>query len=70
LTSFYLQGSMKYLAEKSGIRIPDPIRIKLHEFMEFYFEARYPDAQQMFYSKWTKAYNTAWLEEIKKGEGA
>lgn len=34
--------------------------------MEFHFEARYPDAHQVFYSKCPKAYTTVRLKEIKK----
>jgi hypothetical protein len=57
------------LAEKSGIKILGPIPPKLREFMEFHFEARYPDGQQVFYCKCTKAYSTARLEEIKRVRG-
>ena len=32
--------SLPYLAEKSGVKIPERIFIKLREFMEFHFEAR------------------------------
>jgi HEPN domain-containing protein len=58
--------SLPYLAEESGMEIPDPIRIKLREFMEFHFEARYPDAHQVFYSKCTRAYTAARVKEIKE----
>jgi HEPN domain-containing protein len=32
--------SLPYLAEKSEVKIPERILIKLREFMEFHFEAR------------------------------
>ncbi len=38
----------------------------LREFMEFHFEARYPDASKLFYDKCTKAYAAAKLKEMKK----
>ena len=35
--------SLPYLAaEKSGVNLPERILVKLREFMEFHFEARYP----------------------------
>ncbi|MEN8264350.1 MAG: HEPN domain-containing protein [Nitrospirota bacterium] len=34
--------SLENLARKSKIDIPDQMHIKLREFMEFHFEARYP----------------------------
>lgn len=33
--------SLPYLAEKSGVKMPERIVVKLREFMEFRFEARY-----------------------------
>ena len=58
--------SLPYLAEKSGIKIPERILIKLREFMEFHFEARYPDANKAFYKKCTKPYTAKKLKEIKE----
>jgi len=58
--------SLPYLAEKSGVNIPEKILIKLREFMEFHFEARYPDAHKAFYKKCTKTYTTKRLKEIKE----
>ena len=58
--------SLPYLAEKSGIKIPPSVRMGLREFMEFHFEARYPDASKLFYDKCTKAYAAAKLKEMKK----
>jgi HEPN domain-containing protein len=58
--------SLPYLAEKSGVKIPEKILVKLREFMEFHFEARYPDANKAFYKKCTKAYTSGKLKEIKE----
>lgn len=58
--------SLPYLAEKSGLKIPEKILIKLREFMEFHFEARYPDANREFYKKCTKTYTFEKLKEIKE----
>ena len=58
--------SLPYLAEKSGIKLPEKILIKLREFMEFHFEGRYPDANRAFYKKCTKAYTSEKLKEIKE----
>ena len=58
--------SLPYLAEKSGVKIPERIVDKLREFMEFHFEARYPDANKAFYKKCTKPYTVRRLKEIKE----
>jgi HEPN domain-containing protein len=58
--------SLPYLAEGSGIKIPPPVLMGLREFMQFHFEARYPDATKLFYDKCTKAYTAAKLKEMKK----
>jgi len=58
--------SLPYLAEKSKFRIPEKILINLREFMEFHFEARYPDANKAFYKKCTKAYTAEKLKDIKR----
>jgi len=57
--------SLPYLAEKSKVKIPERMLIKLREFMEFHFEARYPDANKVFYKKCTKAYTAEKLRDIK-----
>jgi len=46
--------SLPYLAEKSKAKIPEDILVRLREFMEFHFEARYPNANKSFYKKCTK----------------
>jgi len=58
--------SLPYLAEKSGAKIPERILVKLREFMEFHFEARYPDANKAFYKKCTKIYTAKKLKDIKE----
>ena len=57
---------LPYLADKTGVKIPERILIKLREFMEFHFEARYPDANKAFYKKCTKAYTAEKLNEMKE----
>jgi HEPN domain-containing protein len=58
--------SLPYLAEKSGVKIPERILVKLREFMEFHFEARYPDGNKAFYKKCTRPYTSKKLKEIKE----
>jgi len=58
--------SLPYLAEKSGVEVPEKVLVKLREFMEFHFEGRYPDANKAFYKKCTKAYASEKLKEIKE----
>jgi HEPN domain-containing protein len=58
--------SLPYLAEKSGIKFPQKILIKLREVMEFHFEGRYPDANKAFYDKCTRSYTVEKLKEIKE----
>ncbi len=58
--------SLPYLAEKSGVNIPERLLVKLREFMEFHFEARYPDANKAFYKKCKKTYASEKLKEIKE----
>ena len=58
--------SLPYLLEKSGRRMPGPMKMRLSEFMEFHLEARYPDASRAFYKKCTKGYTEARFKEIKE----
>jgi HEPN domain-containing protein len=58
--------SLTYLVEKSGVKVPEKILIKLREFMEFHFEGRYPDANKAFYKKCTRVYTSKKLKEIKE----
>jgi HEPN domain-containing protein len=61
-----LSHSLPYLAERSGVEIPEEILIKLREFMEFHFEARYPDETKAFYKKCTSTYTARKLREMKE----
>ena len=58
--------SLPYLLERSGIKMPEPMKIRLSEFMEFHLQARYPDASRAFYKKCTKGYADGRLIEIKE----
>jgi len=58
--------SLLYLFEKSGVKMPDAMKIRLSEFIEFHLEARYPDASRAFYKKCTKGYTEARFKEIKE----
>ncbi len=57
--------SLDKLANKSKIAFPDDIHIRLREFMEFHFEARYPSEQKAFYKKCTPSYTKAKMSEIR-----
>ena len=61
-----LSHSLPYLAERSGVEIPEESLIKLREFMEFHFEARYPDVTKAFYKKCTSTYTPQKLREMKE----
>lgn len=58
--------SLEKLAKKSKINIPEETLIKLREFMEFHFEARYPDEQKAFYEKCNRLYTREKFKEIKE----
>ena len=58
--------SLEKLANKSKIKIPKQTQIKLREFMEFHFEARYPDEQKAFYKKCNRSYTKEKFQEIKE----
>jgi HEPN domain-containing protein len=58
--------SLEKLARKSKIDAPTQTQIKLREFMEFHFEARYPDEQKAFYKKCSRSYTKEKLQEIKE----
>ncbi len=57
--------SLPFLAEGCGISVPGNATIKLREFMEFYFETRYPEEQKVFYVKCTRDYAIKKLAEVK-----
>ncbi|MCL5422230.1 MAG: HEPN domain-containing protein [Nitrospirae bacterium] len=58
--------SLPYLAEKSGVRFPEHVQIRLREFMEFHFEGRYPDAHKAFYKKCTRDFTSKNLKAVKE----
>jgi HEPN domain-containing protein len=58
--------SLTLLASKMPFEIPDEIKLKLDSFMEFHFEARYPEEQSGFYNKCTKVYTEQKLKEMKE----
>lgn len=58
--------SLPLLASKLTIKIPEEIEKNLARFMEFYFEARYPEEQRKFYKKCTKDFTQQNLNEIKE----
>jgi HEPN domain-containing protein len=58
--------SLPLLAEKSQLKIPKKMMTALARFMEFHFEARYPNDQNKFYRKCTSAFTTRNLNKIKE----
>ena len=58
--------SLTHLAEKMAIRIPRNMMKKLIVFMEFHFEARYPEEEKKFYKKCTKEFAGKKMQEIKE----
>jgi len=61
-----LTHSLPILAERSGVPMPATVRVRLQEFMEFHFEARYPREERTFYEKCTRAYSSKMLARIKQ----
>lgn len=58
--------SLPLLARKLTPGVPEEIEKKLVRFMEFYFEARYPEKQNKFYNKCTQGFTEQGLDEIKE----
>lgn len=58
--------SLSLLAEKSDVKIPKKILKSLARFMEFHFEARYPNERNKFYKKCTKEFAGKKVREIKE----
>ncbi len=58
--------SLSVLADKLGFEVPLKIRKSLIRFMEFHFEARYPEEQKKFYKKCTKQFAGKKMKEIKE----
>ena len=58
--------SLPLLAEKTQMKIPKKTIKSLARFMEFHFEARYPDEQKKFYKKCTEEFATRKMKEIRE----
>lgn len=58
--------SLTLLASELRFKIPQKTMKKLARFMEFHFEARYPDEQKKFYQKCTKEFTKEKLQEIRE----
>lgn len=58
--------SLPLLAEKTGLKIPQMTVRALARFMEFHFEARYPNDQKEFYRKCTKSFTTRNLQKMNE----
>jgi HEPN domain-containing protein len=58
--------SLPLLAEKTGLKMSKKTMRELARFMEFHFEARYPNDQRKFYRKCTKAFTTRNLQKMSE----
>lgn len=58
--------SLPLLAQKTGLALSQVTVKRLGRFMEFHFEARYPEEQKRFYKKCTKRFASKCLEEIRE----
>jgi len=58
--------SLPLLAEKTGLKMPQKTMKALARFMEFHFEARYPNDQKKFYRKCTKAFTARNLQKMNE----
>ena len=58
--------SLPFLPENANMEFPEDVLVHLREFMEFHFEARYPDVTKEFYKKCTRDYTDRRLKEMKK----
>jgi len=58
--------SLSALAEKLELEVPPKIKKMFIRFMEFHFEARYPEEQKKFYKKCTKQFATKKMKEIEE----
>lgn len=58
--------SLTLLASKTSIDFPENILEQLARFMEFHFEARYPDDKKKFYKKCTENFTSQNLSNIKE----
>ena len=58
--------SLPLLAEKTDMKIPQKTVRALARFMEFHFEARYPNDRKKFYRKCTKIFTTRNLQKMNE----
>lgn len=58
--------SLTLLVKMANIEVPQEISDKLARFMEFHFEARYPEEQNKFYQKCTEEFGRENLQGIKE----
>ena len=58
--------SLPLLAEKTGLKMTQNTVKALARFMEFHFEARYPDDQKKFYRKCTKIFTNRNLQKMNE----
>jgi len=58
--------SLPQLASKLKPDLPQDILGRLADFMEFYFEARYPNMQKSFYDQCSKEFTESNFAEVKR----
>ena len=58
--------SLPLLAAKLDFKLPRALLKHLSRFMEFHFEARYPDEQKKFYRKCTKEFTKRNMQHVGK----
>jgi hypothetical protein len=58
--------SLTLLASKANIGIPDAMRDRFAEYMEFHLEARYPDDKKDFYKKSTEEFARPKFKEMEE----
>lgn len=58
--------SLTLLVKMLNLEVPEEILDKLARFMEFHFEARYPEEQNKFYQKCTEDFSRGKLQEIRE----
>lgn len=58
--------SLPFLAEKTGLKMPQKTVKALARFMEFHLEARYPNDRKKYYRKCTKIFTTRNLQKMNE----
>ena len=58
--------SLPLLAQKTGLKMPQKTVRALARFMEFHFEARYPNDEKEFYRKCTKTFTARNLHKMNE----